>query len=118
VSLQATTARRRTNRAFRVRKRVRGTADRPRVTVHRTNLHFYAQMVDDAAGRTLCSASTKGLELPYGGNVAGAKKVGEDLAAKAKALGIAKACFDRGPYKYHGRVKALADTLRAAGLSL
>jgi large subunit ribosomal protein L18 len=118
VSLQSTTARRRQNRAFRVRKRVRGTSARPRITVHRTNLHFYAQMVDDEAGRTLCAASSLTLELPYGGNVAGAKKVGEALAAKAKSLGIAKACFDRGPYKYHGRVKALAETLRAAGLSL
>ena len=118
MSRQSTIARRRKNRAFRVRKAVRGSADRPRITVHRTNLHFYAQMVDDVAGRTVCSASTLGLELPYGGNVAGAKKVGEALAAKAKGLGIAKACFDRGPYKYHGRIKALAETLRAAGLSL
>ena len=118
MSLQATTARRRQNRAFRVRKRVRGTAERPRITVHRTNLHLYAQMVDDVTGKTLCAASTKGLELPYGGNVAGAKKVAEALAAKAKSLGIAKACFDRGSYKYHGRVKAVAETLRAAGLSL
>ena len=118
MSLQTTIARRRQNRAFRVRKRVRGTAERPRVTVRRTNLQFYAQLVDDVAGRTLCSASSLALDLPYGGNVAAAKKVGEALAGRAKELGIAKACFDRGPYKYHGRVKALAETLRAAGLSL
>lgn len=118
MSRQSTIARRRQNRAFRVRKRVRGTAARPRVTVHRTNLHFYAQMVDDDTGRTLCAASSLTLELPYGGNVAGAKKVAEALATKAKELGIAKACFDRGSYKYHGRVKALAETLRTAGLSL
>lgn len=118
MSLQSTIARRRQNRAFRVRKRVRGTAVRPRVTIHRTNLHLYAQMIDDEAGRTLCAASSLALDLPYGGNVAAAKKVGEALVAAAKALQITKACFDRGSYKYHGRVKALAETLRAAGLSL
>lgn len=118
MALQKTVARRRQNRAFRVRKRVRGTAERPRVTVHRTNLHFYAQMIDDVAGRTLCSASSLGLELPYGGNVKAAKAVGEALAAKARELSITKACLDRGPYKYHGRVKALTEALRAAGLSL
>lgn len=118
MSLQKTVARRRQNRAFRVRKRVRGTAERPRVTVQRTNLHFYAQLIDDVAGRTLCSASSVAMELPYGGNVKAAKAVGEALAQKAKALSITKACLDRGPYKYHGRVKALAEALRAAGLSL
>jgi large subunit ribosomal protein L18 len=118
VSLQSTIARRRRNRAFRVRRRVRGSAERPRVTVHRTNLQFYCQLIDDVAGRTLCSASTLALDIAKGGNVAAAKKVGEALAAKAKELGITKACFDRGSYRYHGRVKALADALRAAGLSL
>jgi large subunit ribosomal protein L18 len=118
VSRQKTLARRRTNRAFRVRKRVRGTASRPRVTVLRTNLHFYAQIIDDDAGRTLCSASSKSLELAYGGNVAAAKKVGEALAEKAKGLQIQQACLDRGSYKFHGRVKALVDALRAAGLQL
>jgi large subunit ribosomal protein L18 len=118
VSRQATIARRRKNRAFRVRRRVRGTADRPRVTVHRTNLNFYAQMIDDVAGKTLCSASSLALEIAKGGNVAAAKQVGETLAARAKELGIKKACFDRGSYRYHGRVKALADALRAAGVAL
>ena len=84
----------------------------------RTNLHFYVQMIDDVAGRTLCSASTKSLELPYGGNVAAAKAVGEALAKKALGLSIQKACLDRGSYRYHGRVKALAVALRAAGLQL
>jgi large subunit ribosomal protein L18 len=118
VSFQTTIARRRRNRAFRVRRRVRGTADRPRVTVHRTNLNFYAQMIDDVAGRTLCSASTLALEIAKGGNVAAAKQVGEALAQRAKELGVTKACFDRGSYRYHGRVKALADALRAAGVSV
>ena len=118
MSLQSTIARRRRNRAFRVRRRVRGSAERPRVTVHRTNMQFYVQLIDDVSGRTLCSASTLALEIPKGGNVAAAKKVGEALATKAKELGITKACFDRGSYRYHGRVKALADALRAAGLSV
>ncbi len=118
MSLQKNTARRRQNRAFRVRKRVRGSAVRPRVTVQRTNLHVYAQLIDDEAGRTLCSASSLALDLPYGGNVAAAKAVGAALAERAKGLQIVKACFDRGSYKYHGRVKALAEALRAAGLQL
>jgi large subunit ribosomal protein L18 len=118
VTFQSTIALRRRNRAFRVRRRVRGSADRPRVTVHRTNLHFYAQMVDDVTGRTLCSASSLSLEIEKGGNVAAAKKVGEALGARAKELGIVRACLDRGSYRYHGRVKALAEALRASGLSL
>lgn len=118
MSLQKTIARRRQNRAFRVRKRVRGSAVRPRVTVKRTNLHFYAQLIDDETGRTLCAASSLALDLAYGGNVAAAKAVGEALAQSAKGLQITKACFDRGSYRYHGRVKALAEALRAAGLQL
>jgi large subunit ribosomal protein L18 len=118
VSLQKTIARRRLNRGFRVRNRVSGTAVRPRVTVHRTNMNFYAQIVDDESGRTLCSASSLALELPYGGNVAAAKAVGEALGQKAKGLQITAACFDRGSYKYHGRVKALVEALRASGLQL
>lgn len=118
MSLQKTIARRRENRAHRVRNAVRGTQARPRVTVHRTNLHFYAQIVDDEAGRTLCAADTKSLELAYGGNVAAAKAVGEALAQRAKALHITELCFDRGSYRYHGRVKAVAEALRAAGMKL
>ena len=118
MSREKNIARRRVNRAFRVRKAVRGTSERPRVSVQRTNLHFYAQMIDDEAGRTLCAVSTKSLELAYGGNVAAAKQVGEALAVKAKELSIQKACLDRGSYRYHGRVKALAVALRAAGLQL
>jgi large subunit ribosomal protein L18 len=99
-----------------VRKRARGTAERPRLTVHRTHLHVYAQLVDDEAGRTLCESSSCSLHLPYGGNVAAAKAVGESLAQKAAALQLKHACFDRGSYRYHGRVKALADAVRAAGI--
>lgn len=118
MSLQKTIARRRINRAHRVRSAVRGSEARPRVTLHRTNLHLYAQIVDDASGRTLCSASSKSLELAYGGNVAAAKAVGTALAERAKALSIQRLCFDRGSYKYHGRIKAVAEALRAAGLQL
>jgi large subunit ribosomal protein L18 len=116
VSLQKNTARQRKNRAFRVRKRVRGTSERPRVTVHRTSKHVYAQMIDDATGRTLCQASSVSLKLPYGGNVAAARSVGEELGKRAAALEIRRAGFDRGSYRFHGRVKALAEGLRAAGL--
>jgi large subunit ribosomal protein L18 len=116
VSVDTRLTRRRQRRAFRVRKGVRGTAARPRITVHRTNLHVYAQMIDDEAGRTLCEASSLSLDLPYGGNVAAAKAVGEALGKKAAALGISAACLDRGASRYHGRVKALADAVRAAGL--
>ncbi len=107
---------RRERRAFRVRNRVRGTAARPRLTVHRTDRHVWLQLVDDDAGRTLCSSSTKALGMPKGYNVAAAKAVGEDLGKKAVALGIKAACFDRGPSRYHGRVKAVADAVRAAGV--
>jgi large subunit ribosomal protein L18 len=117
VDAQRRTAHRRKVRAFRVRRAVRGDAARPRLTVHRTQKHLWTQLVDDDAGRTLCASSTKALGVPKGSNVAAAKAVGEDLGKKAAALGIKAACFDRGPYKYHGRVKALADAVRAAGVA-
>ncbi len=107
---------RRQRRAFRVRNRVRGTAARPRISVHRTAKHLWLQMVDDEAGRTICAASTKALGLPKGWNVAAAKAAGQELGRKAAALGIKAACLDRGPSRYHGRVKAAADAVRAAGV--
>ncbi len=116
MDLQQRIARRRKVRAFRVRKRVRGTAARPRICVHRTQKHFWIQMIDDDAGKTLCSASSKALDLPKGSNVAAAKAVGAELGKKAAALGITAACLDRGSYRSHGRVKAAADAVRAAGL--
>jgi large subunit ribosomal protein L18 len=108
---------RRRNRAFRVRKSVRGSAERPRITVHRTLMHIYAQLIDDVDGRTLCSANSQAMDIGYGGNVEAAKKVGEELGRKAKEAGVEKACFDRGSYRYHGRVKALADAVREAGVT-
>ena len=116
MNAQKSVTKRRRARAFRVRNRVRGNAERPRISVHRTQKHMWLQLIDDESGRTLCSSSTKALDLGKGANVAAAKAVGEDLGKKAVALGIKAACFDRGPNRYHGRVKAVADAVRAAGL--
>jgi large subunit ribosomal protein L18 len=103
-----------------VRRKVRGTAERPRLTVFRSNKHIYAQLVDDDKGVTLAAASSPavkdGDKALYGGNVKGAVEVGKRIAEAAKAAGITKVAFDRGHYKYHGRVKALADAAREGGL--
>ncbi len=113
-------AQRRLRRQRHVRKRLFGTESRPRLAVHRTLKHIYAQIVDDQKGVTLASANTLNLEATaddfYGGNKDAATLVGTALAAKAKSAGITQVCFDRRSYKYHGRVKALADAARAAGL--
>jgi large subunit ribosomal protein L18 len=111
-----TLSKRRQRRAWRVRKKMRGTEQRPRLSVHRTSKNVYAQIIDDASGRTLCSSSSLQLEMGYGGNVAAARAVGEALGKTALEMQIERVGFDRGPYRYHGRVKALADGLRAAGL--
>lgn len=107
---------------LRVRKRVRGRLQLPRLNVFRSLNHIYAQVIDDAAGHTLVSASSLDKEvrqaLKTGGNVAAAKVVGKTLAERAKAAGIARVLFDRGGYAYHGRVKALADAAREGGLQL
>jgi len=104
----------------RVRTRVTGTPERPRLCVYRSLGHIYAQIIDDRSGRTLVSASSVDKEskknLKGGGNIASAKAVGKFIADRAKAAGVAKVVFDRGGYKYHGRVKALADAAREAGL--
>ena len=104
----------------RVRTRVAGTPERPRLCVYRSLDHIYAQIIDDRSGRTIVSASSVDKEskksLKGGGNVASAKSVGKLIAERAKAAGVAKVVFDRGGYKYHGRVKALADAAREAGL--
>ena len=104
----------------RVRMSVSGTPERPRLCVYRSLDHIYAQVIDDRAGRTLVSASSADKDtkkaLKGGGNVAAAKVVGKNIADRAKAAGVSKVVFDRGGYKYHGRVKALADAAREAGL--
>ena len=109
---------RRSRRKMRVRKKVRGDVDRPRLTVFRSHRHIYAQLIDDAQGRTLCSSSSRILCGAYGGTVEHAKQVGGDLAEKAKSLDVKKVRFDRGPYRFHGRVQALADAVREKGLEL
>jgi len=106
----------RTNRMMRVRKRVRGDGARPRLTVFRSHKHIYAQLIDDENGRTLCASSSRSVCGAYGGTVDHAKQVGADLAQKAGALQIKQVRFDRGPYRFHGRVRALADAAREKGL--
>jgi large subunit ribosomal protein L18 len=107
-------------RHLRVRKKLHGTAERPRLNVYRSNKHIYAQIIDDQKGITLVSASTLDAELKgsieNGGNVDAAQKVGALIAKRAKEKGITSVVFDRGGYLYHGRVKALADSAREAGL--
>jgi len=113
--------RQRQRRAFRVRKRVRGTPERPRLSVARSHKHISVQIVDDLAGKTLAAASSldKNLvgKLKSGGNQTAAEAVGKAIAERATAAGIKAVCFDRGPYKYHGRVAALAKAAREGGLS-
>src|ERR1700728_5058871 len=98
----------------RIREKMAGTAERPRLNVYRSLNHIYAQVVDDQNGQTLVSASS--IQLKSGGNVAAAKEIGKAVAEKAVAKGIKQVVFDRGGYLYHGRVKALADAAREAGL--
>ena len=113
--------RQRQRRAFRVRKRVRGTPDRPRLSVARSHKHIAAQIIDDLAGKTLVAASSldKDLsgKLKSGANQTAAEAVGKAIAERATAAGIKAVCFDRGAYKYHGRVATLAKAAREGGLS-
>ena len=107
----------RLKRHARVRGKISGTAERPRLSVFRSESNIYAQIIDDVAGNTLCSASTveKGFE-GNGGNVEAAKKIGETIAKRALEKGIENVVFDRGGYIYHGRVAALAEGAREGGL--
>jgi len=111
---------RRLRRQRHVRKRLHGTTARPRLAVFRSSKHIYAQVINDDNGTTLASASTLDpairADAAYGGNKAAASIVGRVVAERAKEAGIDKICFDRRSYKYHGRVQALADAARAAGL--
>ncbi|MGC2108127.1 MAG: 50S ribosomal protein L18 [Candidatus Korobacteraceae bacterium] len=107
----------------RIRKKLGGTPERPRLNVYRSVNHIYAQVIDDAKGVTLVSATSvekgkgvKGDKRPTGGNVSSAKEVGKLIAERAKQKGINRVVFDRGGYLYHGRIKALADAAREAGL--
>jgi len=103
----------------RIRHKVRGTSERPRLAVYRSLNHIYAQLIDDDKAQTLASASTteKSLAVKTGGNIEAAKKIGTTIAERALSAGISRVVFDRGGYLYHGRVKALTDAARAAGLN-
>lgn len=103
----------------RIRKKVQGTQERPRLAVYRSTNHIYAQVIDDENGKTLAAASTteKDMGLKSGGNVEAAKKVGKAIAERAISAGVSQVVFDRGGYVYHGRVKALIDATREAGLN-
>jgi large subunit ribosomal protein L18 len=109
---------RRARRRVRIRKSVMGTPSRPRLSVYKSLNHMYAQVIDDLAGRTLAAASTAEKELRTGktGNSSAAARVGELIAQRARAVGIESVVFDRGGFKYHGRVKALAEGARKGGL--
>jgi large subunit ribosomal protein L18 len=105
----------RTRVKYRIRKKVSGTSQKPRLSVFRSNKEIYCQLIDDVNGVTLVSASSKGKNTP-GNKVAVAVEVGKEVASKAIAAGISKVVFDRGGYLYHGRVKSLADGAREGGL--
>lgn len=106
---------RQARRQRRVRRRTVGTQERPRLAISRSLKHIYAQVIDDSSGRTLASASTVALKVS-GSNLDGAKQVGKEIAEKAQAASVKKVTFDRGGRLYHGRIKALADAAREAGL--
>jgi large subunit ribosomal protein L18 len=118
MDAQKLKARRAERRQFRVRKALYGTPERPRLSVFRSNLHIYAQLIDDLNGVTVAAATSAGKDsgLKHGGNIAAAVAVGKQLAGKAKEKGIAHAAFDRGSYRFHGRVEALAVAATEAGL--
>jgi large subunit ribosomal protein L18 len=105
---------------LRLRKKIRGTRERPRLNVFRSLNHIYAQIIDDERGVTLVSASSLDKEVRAksgsGGSIAGAKVVGEEIAMRARALGIEKVVYDRGGYRFHGRVRVLAEAARESGL--
>jgi large subunit ribosomal protein L18 len=104
----------------RTRRTLAGTAERPRLCVHRSTKHIRAQVIDDQTARTICSASSLDKEvrakIKYGGNIAASKIVGKIVAERAREKGVEKVVFDRGGYQYHGRVQALAEAAREAGL--
>jgi len=100
----------------RIRRKLTGSGERPRLSIYRSLNHIYAQVIDDAKGMTLVSASTQAAKSKTGGNVAAAREIGKLIAERAKEKGIKRVVFDRGGYLYHGRVKALADAAREAGL--
>ena len=117
---QTTSHERRQQIHHRIRKKLRGSSERPRLSVYRSLKHIYGQIIDDSTGKTLVAASTaeKAAKQKNGGNVVAAKLIGEEIAKRALKEGIKEVVFDRGGHRYHGRVKALADAAREAGLKL
>ncbi len=116
-SMEHNRVRQRSRRRRRIRKKIRGTAEQPRLSVYRSNMHVYAQVVDDDLGHTVAQASSRDLDVKGScKTVEVANAVGKLLAERAKATGVQKIAFDRGGYLYHGRVKALADGAREGGL--
>ena len=117
-TLNALKLTRQTQRKARVKGSVRGSTERPRLSIFRSGKHIYAQVIDDTTGKTLAAATSLGKTagLKHGGNIAAAKAIGASIAEKAKAAGISLVAFDRNGYRYHGRVKALADAAREGGL--
>ena len=113
--------RKRARRHLRVRRKVFGTSERPRLSVYRSLKHIYCQIIDDSQGKTLVVASTQSpdvrTQIRYGGNIQAAEFVGKKIAEEAKNKGITKVVFDKGGYKYHGRIKALAESARKHNLS-
>lgn len=107
---------RRTRRRTGIRKRIAGNAERPRLSIFRSSKHLYAQVIDDMAGTTLAAASTVAAKTEKGSNIEAAATVGKAIAEKAKAAGVDTVAFDRNGFRYHGRVKALADAAREGGL--
>ena len=115
--MRITTRRQRRRRIHaRIRQKITGTAERPRLAVYRSLKHIYAQVIDDAAGTTLVAAGSRENGIEEGGNARGAALVGEKLAERARAAGIETVVFDRGGSQYHGRIKALADAVRNGGV--
>jgi large subunit ribosomal protein L18 len=107
---------RRRRRKKGIRKRVWGSGEKPRLSVRRSLNHTYVQVVDDVKGHTLAAADTRQQKVQKGGDVSAARQVGQAVAEKARSAGVRQVCFDRGGYAYHGRVRALADAAREAGL--
>ncbi len=120
MNKQKTIAKQKQRRKYNVRKRLQGTAERPRMCVFRSSVHIGCQLIDDASGRTVVSASTRDADVreqfTYGGNCEAAQKIGQIVAQRAQEAGIKMVRYDRGCYKYHGRVAALANAAREAGL--
>ncbi len=115
--MRLTTRRQRRRRIHaRIRRKIVGTSERPRLAVYRSLQHIYAQVIDDSAGQTLVAAGSREAGIENGGNARGATLVGEKLAERARAAGIEVVVFDRGGTQYHGRVKALADAVRNGGV--